>query len=50
LAQALHKRGEQLRRDDIVLTGTCTGITKVTTRQTFSGCIADLPPVEARFV
>jgi 2-keto-4-pentenoate hydratase len=46
LAQALHKRGDLLRRGDIIVTGTCTGITKVTPGQIFAGCFADFPPVE----
>jgi 2-keto-4-pentenoate hydratase len=48
LAGALNKRGDRLRRGDIVLTGTCTGITKVAPGQVFAGCFADLPPVEVR--
>jgi 2-oxo-3-hexenedioate decarboxylase/2-keto-4-pentenoate hydratase len=50
LAGALGKRGDRLRRGDIVLTGTCTGITKVAPGQVFSGCFADLPPTEVRLV
>ena len=46
LAAALHKRGDQLRRGEIVFTGTCTGITKVAPGQLFMGCFADLPPVQ----
>jgi 2-keto-4-pentenoate hydratase len=49
LAQALHKRGERLRGGEIILTGTCTGITKVASGQVFAGCFGDLPPVECRF-
>jgi 2-keto-4-pentenoate hydratase len=49
LAQALHKRGERLRRGEMVLTGTCTGITKVAPGQMFAGCFADLVSVEIRF-
>jgi 2-keto-4-pentenoate hydratase len=49
LAQALHKRGERLRSGEMVLTGTCTGITKVASGQVFTGCFADLPSVEVRF-
>jgi len=46
LAKALHKRGDQLRSGEIILTGTCTGITKVTPGQLFAGYFADLPPVQ----
>ena len=46
LAQALRKRGGLLRRGDIVVTGTCTGITKVSRGQAFAGCFADFPPVQ----
>jgi 2-keto-4-pentenoate hydratase len=49
LAQALHKRGERLRGGEIILTGTCTGITKVARGQVFAGCFGDLPPVECGF-
>jgi 2-keto-4-pentenoate hydratase len=48
LAVALHGRGAQLRRGEIVLTGTCTGITKVAPGQAFAGCFAELPPVRVR--
>jgi 2-keto-4-pentenoate hydratase len=48
LAGALSKRGDRLRRGDIVLTGTCTGITKVAPGQVFAGCFGNLPPVEVR--
>jgi 2-keto-4-pentenoate hydratase len=46
LAQALHKRGGQLRSGEIIVTGTCTGITKVAPGQVFAGCFADFPPVQ----
>jgi 2-keto-4-pentenoate hydratase len=49
LAGALRKRGDQLRSGEIILTGTCTGITKVAPGQVFAGCFADLPPVQVRF-
>jgi 2-keto-4-pentenoate hydratase len=49
LADALRKRGDKLRSGDMIVTGTCTGITKVGTGQTFAGCFADLPPVQIRF-
>lgn len=48
LAKALRKRGHQLRSGEIILTGTCTGITKVTPGQLFAGCFADLPPVQVQ--
>jgi 2-keto-4-pentenoate hydratase len=48
LATALAKRGDRLRTGEIVLTGTCTGITKVGRGQVFQGRFADLPPVEVR--
>jgi hypothetical protein len=37
LATVLAKRGDRLRNGDIVLTGTCTGITKVGRGQIFAG-------------
>jgi 2-keto-4-pentenoate hydratase len=46
LAEALRKRGDKLRSGDMILTGTCTGITKVAPGQAFAGCFADLPPVQ----
>jgi 2-keto-4-pentenoate hydratase len=46
LADALHKRGGQLRSGEIIVTGTCTGITKVVPGQVFAGCFADFPPVQ----
>lgn len=46
LAEALNKRGDQLRSGEIILTGTCTGVTKVAPGQSFSGYFADLPPVQ----
>jgi 2-keto-4-pentenoate hydratase len=48
LAQALHERGERLRSGEIILTGTCTGVTKVAPGQVFEGYFADLPPVQLR--
>ena len=41
LAEALSKCGEQLRSGDLILTGTCTGITKVEAGQVFTGCFGD---------
>lgn len=46
LAAALSKRGQPLRKGEIILTGTCTGITKVAPGQLFQGRFGDLPPVE----
>jgi 2-keto-4-pentenoate hydratase len=46
LAQALRKRGDRLRSGEIILTGTCTGVTKVAPGQDFAGCFADFPPVQ----
>ena len=50
LAEALRKRGDQLRKGEIILTGTCTGVTKVAPGQLFAGCFADLPPVQLHLV
>ena len=48
LAATLSKRGQRLRKGEIILTGTCTGITKVAEGQLFEGRFADLPAVEIR--
>ena len=48
LATALAERGGGLRDKEIVLTGTCTGITKVAPGQVFQGRFAHLSPVEIR--
>ncbi|MFY9939748.1 MAG: hypothetical protein WAK33_22890 [Silvibacterium sp.] len=48
LSKALRKRGDQLRSGEIILTGTCTGVTKVNPGQLFAGCFADLPPLQIR--
>ncbi|MBV8775962.1 MAG: fumarylacetoacetate hydrolase family protein [Alphaproteobacteria bacterium] len=48
LAAALSKRGQRLRKGEIIFTGTCTGITKVAAGQLFEGRFADLPAVEVR--
>lgn len=48
LAAVLANRGDRLRNGEIVLTGTCTGITKVSPGQVFQGRFGDLPPVEVR--
>jgi 2-keto-4-pentenoate hydratase len=45
LAQQLHARGDCLCSGDIIVTGTCTGITKVVPGQSFEGRFADLAPV-----
>jgi 2-keto-4-pentenoate hydratase len=50
LAETLRKGGDQLRCEEVILTGTCTGITKVAPGQLFAGCFADLPPVQVRLV
>jgi 2-keto-4-pentenoate hydratase len=50
LAEALRLRGSSLRSGEMVLTGSCTGITKVSSGQTFEGCFADFSPVQVRFV
>ena len=46
LATTLTNSGGRLRAGDLVLTGTCTGITKVAPGQAFAGHFADLPPVQ----
>ncbi len=48
LSKALRKRGDHLRSGEIILTGTCTSVTKVTPGQLFAGCFADLPPLQIR--
>jgi 2-keto-4-pentenoate hydratase len=48
LAAELSKRGERLRDGDIVMTGTCTGITKVVPGQVFRGRFGDLATIEVR--
>jgi 2-keto-4-pentenoate hydratase len=48
LAAALAERGGRLQDGEIVLTGTCTGITKVAPGQVFQGRFADLSPVEVQ--
>jgi 2-keto-4-pentenoate hydratase len=50
LAETLRRRGGSLRTGEIVLTGTCTGITKVSSGQTFDGCFADFSPVQVHLV
>jgi 2-keto-4-pentenoate hydratase len=50
LAETLRRRGTSLRSGEIVLTGTCTGITKVMPGLTFAGYFADFPPVEVHLV
>jgi 2-keto-4-pentenoate hydratase len=49
LAETLRRRGCQLRSGEIILTGTCTGINKVSPGQTFDGCFADFSPVQVHF-
>ena len=48
LAETLRKRGDHLRRDEVILTGTCTGVTKVAPGQLFAGFFADQPPVQVQ--
>jgi 2-keto-4-pentenoate hydratase len=48
LAETLGARGDRLRTGEIILTGSCTGITKVAPGQVFAGCFPDLPPVQLR--
>jgi 2-keto-4-pentenoate hydratase len=50
LAETLRRRGGGLRNGEIILTGTCTGITKVSPGQTFDGRFGDFPPVQVHFV
>lgn len=46
LADTLSQRGSRLRQEEMILSGTCTGITKVAAGQTFAAHFADLPPVQ----
>jgi 2-keto-4-pentenoate hydratase len=46
LAGTLQRHGGGLRRGGIIMSGSCTGITKVSPGQTFAGRFADLPPVQ----
>jgi 2-keto-4-pentenoate hydratase len=48
LTAALSKRGQRLRQGEIILTGTCTGITKVAAGQLFEGRFAEYPAVKIR--
>ena len=50
LAEASHRHGGSPRDGEIILTGTCTGITKVSAGQTFDGCFADFSPVQVNLV
>lgn len=50
LADTLQKRGRQLRKGEIVLTGTCTGVTKVVPGQVFAGFFGNLPPIKIGLV
>lgn len=49
LAEALHVHGDRLRSGEIILTGTCTGITKVAPGQAFAGRFSDFSPVQVHF-
>jgi 2-keto-4-pentenoate hydratase len=46
LAKTLFRRGGRLQRGEMILSGTCTGITKVAAGQTFAGGFADFSPVQ----
>jgi 2-keto-4-pentenoate hydratase len=46
LAETLHRSGGRLRAGEIIMSGTCTGVTKVAPGQVFAGCFADRAPVE----
>jgi 2-keto-4-pentenoate hydratase len=48
LAETLVRYGGRLRRGEMILTGTCTGITKIRPGQTFAGCFADFSPVQVQ--
>lgn len=48
LAETLVRHGGRLRRGEMILTGTCTGITKIRPGQTFAGCFADFSPVQVQ--
>jgi 2-keto-4-pentenoate hydratase len=50
LAETLRRRRSSLRNGEIILTGTCSGITRVSPGQTFDGCFGDFPPVQVHFV
>jgi 2-keto-4-pentenoate hydratase len=50
LAEALRRRGRSLRSGEIIMTGTCTGITKVAAGQRLDGCFADVSPVQVRLL
>jgi len=46
LAATLQRQGGGLRRGEIIMSGSCTGITKVSSDQSFGGRFADFPPVQ----
>lgn len=48
LAEALHKRGNKLKSGEIILTGSCTGVTKVSPGQVFEGRFAEFAPIQVR--
>jgi 2-keto-4-pentenoate hydratase len=50
LAETLRRRGGSLRGGEIILTGTCTGITKVSPGQSFEGCFTAFSPVRVHLV
>lgn len=50
LAETLRRHGGGLRSGETIMTGTCTGITKVSPGQTFAGCFADFSPVQVHLL
>jgi 2-keto-4-pentenoate hydratase len=50
LARALQSRGMTLRKGEIILTGTCTGVTKVAPGQTFEARFSDYPPLRIQII
>jgi 2-keto-4-pentenoate hydratase len=50
LAKTLRRRKGRHRSGEIILTRTCTGITKVSLGQTFAGGFADFSPVQVHLM
>jgi 2-keto-4-pentenoate hydratase len=50
LVEDLHRRGRSLRSGEIIMTGTCTGITKVAAGHRLDGCFADFSPVQVHLL
>ena len=48
LAERLRSRGKMLRKGEIILTGTCTGITKVAPGQIFEARFCNQPPLRGQ--